>query len=36
MGKSVMAVACGSAHTIIAENLSEIPKHPGRVHFGLE
>jgi alpha-tubulin suppressor-like RCC1 family protein len=36
MGKSVMAVACGLNHTIIAENLSEMPKHPGRMHFGLE
>jgi alpha-tubulin suppressor-like RCC1 family protein len=36
IGKSVMAVCCGGEHTIIAENLREIPKHPGRMHFGLE
>jgi alpha-tubulin suppressor-like RCC1 family protein len=35
IGKSVMAVACGR-HTMIAENLREIAKHPGRMHFGLE
>jgi alpha-tubulin suppressor-like RCC1 family protein len=35
IGKSVMAVSCGLAFTIIAEDLREVPRHPGRAHFGL-
>lgn len=36
IGKSVMWMSCGCSHVIIAENLQEIPSHPGRLHFGLD
>jgi serine/threonine protein kinase len=32
---TVMMANCGSCHTIIGENLTELPEHPGRLHFGL-
>ena len=35
-GKAVMWMSCGCSHVIIAENLEEIPSHPGRLHFGLD
>ena len=36
IGKSIMWISCGCSHMIIAENLDEVPQHPGRQHFGLD
>jgi hypothetical protein len=36
IGRSVMWMSCGCSHMIIAENLEEVPRHPGRSHFGLD
>lgn len=36
IGKLVMWISCGCSHMIIAENLEEIPQHPGRAYFGLD
>ncbi|OHT12202.1 hypothetical protein TRFO_18108 [Tritrichomonas foetus] len=36
IGKSIMWISCGCSHMIIAENLEEVPQHPGRQHFGLD
>jgi hypothetical protein len=30
------AAVGGCSHMIIAENLEEVPRHPGRTHFGLD
>ena len=36
IGKLVMWISCGCSHMIIAENLEEVPQHPGRAFFGLD
>jgi alpha-tubulin suppressor-like RCC1 family protein len=36
IGRAVMWISCGCCHIIMAENLEEVPRHPGRLHFGLD